>query len=54
MVGLIERSGSGLREIYNVYKKLKFKESELKDQRDYFLITICDMLCEKDNNVIIN
>lgn len=54
IAGLMERSGSGLRKIYNVYKKLKFKEPELIDQHDYFLIILYDMLGEKDNSVIIN
>lgn len=40
MAGLMERSGSGLRKIYNVYKKLKFKEPDLNDQHDFFLITL--------------
>lgn len=50
----MERSGSGLKKIYNVYKKLKFKEPQLNDQHDYFLITLYDMLGEKNNSVIIN
>lgn len=54
MVGLIERNGSGLKKIYNIYKKLKFKEPQLNDQHDYFLITLYDMLGEKNNSVIIN
>lgn len=54
MIGLMERSGSGLKKIYNIYKKLKFKEPQLNDQHDYFLITLYDMLGEKNNSVIIN
>ena len=54
IAGLMERSGSGLRKIYNVYKKLKFKEPQLNDQHDYFLITLYDMLGEKNNSVILN
>lgn len=54
MIGLIERNGSGLKKIYNIYKKLKFKEPQLNDQHDYFLITLYDMLGEKNNSVIIN
>lgn len=54
MVGLMERNGSGLKKIYNVYKKLKFKEPQLNDQHDYSLITLYDMLGEKNNSVIIN
>lgn len=54
MAGLMERSGSGLRKIYNVYKKLKFKEPDLNDQHDFFLITLYDMLGEKNNSVILN
>ena len=52
--GLMERSGSGLRKIYNVYKKLKFKEPELNDRHDYFMITLFDILGEKNNSVILN
>ena len=54
MVGLMERSGSGLKKTYNIYKKLKFKEPQLNDQHDCFLITLYDMLGEKNNSVIIN
>ena len=54
IAGLMERSDSGLRKIYNVYKKLKFKEPQLNDQHDYFLITLYDMLGEKNNSVILN
>lgn len=54
IAGLTERSGSGLKKIYNVYKKLKFKEPQLNDQHDYFLITLYDMLGEKNNSVILN
>lgn len=48
MIGLIERNGSGLKKIYNIYKKLKFKEPQLNDQHDCFLITLYDMLGEKN------
>mgnify|MGYP004557367465 FL=1 len=54
IAGLMERSGSGLKKIYNVYKKLNFKEPQLNDQHDYFLITLYDMLGEKNNSVILN
>lgn len=54
VTGLMERSGSGFRKIYNVYKKLKFKEPELNNQHDYFMITLYDALGEKDNSVIIH
>ena len=40
---------------YTTYtKKLKFKEPQLNDQHDCFLITLYDMLGEKNNSVIIN
>lgn len=54
IAGLMERSGSGLRKIYDVYKKLNFKEPELDDQHDFFLITLYDMLGEKENKVVFN
>lgn len=52
VVGLMERSGSGLRKIYNVYKKSNFKEPKLDDQHDYFLITLYDLLAEKERAVV--
>ncbi len=52
IVGLMERSGSGFRKIYNVYKGLNFKEPELDDQHDYFLITLYDLLGEKERAVV--
>ena len=45
---------SGLKKIYNVYKKLKFKEPQLNNPHDYFLIALYDMLGEKNNSVIID
>ena len=54
IVGLMERSGSGLKKIYDAYKMLKFKEPSLNDQHDYFLITLYDTLGEKDDSVVIN
>lgn len=54
MVGLMERNGSGLKKTYSVYKKLKFKEPQLNVQHDCFLITLYNILGEKNNSVIIN
>lgn len=51
IVGLMEKSGSGLRKIYNVYKGLNFREPTLDDQHDYFLITLYDLLSEKDRSI---
>lgn len=53
IAGLMERSGSGLRKIYNVYRKLNFKEPELEDYHDFFLITLYDLLGEKEDKVIL-
>ncbi|HBM71019.1 MAG TPA: hypothetical protein DD377_06815 [Firmicutes bacterium] len=52
--GYNDQHYSPLIEIYNVYKKLKFKEPELNDQHDFFLITLYDMLGEKNNSLILN
>ncbi len=52
VAGLMERSGSGLRKIYNVYKEVDFKEPTLDDQHDYFVITLYDLLNEKERSVI--
>lgn len=51
VTGLMERSGSGLRKIYKIYKALNFKEPVLNDQHDYFLITLYDLLGENQNAV---
>ncbi len=48
-LGLMERSGSGLKKIYNVYKELNFKEPEIDEEHDYFLITLYDLLALHDN-----
>lgn len=48
------KNGSDPKKAYNVYKKLKFKEPQLNDKHDCFLITLYDMLVEKNNSVIIN
>ena len=50
----MERSGSGLRKIYNVYKESGFREPELDDQHDYFLITLYDLLGEERAVVTIS
>ncbi len=52
ILGLMERSGSGLKKIYNVYKSLDFKEPKLEDQNDYFLITLYDLLGDINNSVV--
>ena len=52
VAGLMERSGSGLKKIYSVYKNLGFREPELDDQRDYFLITLYDLLGEADRRTL--
>lgn len=51
ILGLMEKSGSGLRKIYSVYKEMNFKEPLLDDQNDYFLITLYDLLCDDKNFV---
>lgn len=51
VTGLMERSDSGLRKIYKIYKALNFKEPVLNDQHDYFLITLYDLLGENKNAV---
>ncbi len=48
IAGLMERSGSGLKKIYNIYKALDFKEPKLDDQNDYFLITLYDLLADEE------
>lgn len=53
-IGLMERSGSGLKKIYNVYKESGFREPELDDQHDYFLITLYDLLGEERAVVTIS
>lgn len=53
VVGLMERSGSGLKKIYNVYKALGAKEPELNDQHAFFLITLYDLLGSEKDKVIL-
>lgn len=49
----MERSGSGLKKIYNVYKALGAKEPELNDQHAFFLITLYDLLGSEKDKVIL-
>lgn len=43
-MGLMEKSGSGLKKIYEVYEKLNAKLPKLENNSDYFLITLYDLL----------
>ncbi len=43
-MGLMEKSGSGLKKIYEVYEKSNAKMPTLKNTSDFFMITLYDLL----------
>lgn len=44
-MGLMEKSGSGLKKIYGIYKDLDAKQPVLTNTPDFFKITFYDLLC---------
>ncbi len=44
VIGLMEKSGSGMRKIYNIYENLNAKEPTLYNTSDFFMITLYDLL----------
>lgn len=47
VIGLMEKSGSGLKKIYEVYKKFNVKMPVLYNSPDFFTITFYDLLNEE-------
>jgi ATP-dependent DNA helicase RecG len=45
VMGLMEKSGSGLKKIYGVYKDLGIRIPVLRNSPDFFKITFYDLLC---------
>jgi len=47
-IGLMEKSGSGLKKIYDVYKKFNAEQPVLYNSPDFFKITFYDLLCTEE------
>ena len=54
IAGLMEKSGSGFKKIYNSYKDYDIKQPTLKSTSDYFVITMYDLLnTETEENSVV-